>query len=158
MRQDPFLRRTTLALALAGASVNAWCQSAQRIEITGSAEPQAATSALRAPVAVDKTPQSVSVLTRELLDEQGVQTLTEALRNVSAVRGTDARDLFNFGLRIRGFEAGVLVTAWPCPVSSPHPTRWPAWRASRWSKDRPARCMAAARVPAMPASWVAWWR
>jgi len=109
MRQDPFLRRTTLALALAGASVNAWCQSAQRIEITGSAEPQAATSALRAPVAVDKTPQSVSVLTRELLDEQGVQTLTEALRNVSAVRGTDARDLFNFGLRIRGFEAGVLV-------------------------------------------------
>ena len=51
----------------------------------------------------------------ELIDEQGLQTLTEALRNVSAVRGTDARDLFNFGLRIRGFEAGVLVDGMALP-------------------------------------------
>lgn len=84
----------------------------QRVEITGAtlASDQAvAGSALRSALPIDKTPQSVVVLTRSLLDEQGTRTLTEGLSNVASVRGTDARDTLNFGLRIRGFEAGVLV-------------------------------------------------
>lgn len=86
--------------------------SPQRVEITASVPPgdaATASSALRSAVPVDKTPQSVVVLTRALLDEQGTRTLTEGLSNVAAVRGTDARDALNFGLRIRGFEAGVLL-------------------------------------------------
>lgn len=110
---------TAVAAACASASAQttsgspaAPAASAERVVITGSPSTEApgvATSALRSPTPIERTPQSVVVLTRELLDEQGAQTLTEALLNVSAVRGTDVRDQFNFGLRIRGFDAGVLV-------------------------------------------------
>jgi iron complex outermembrane receptor protein len=84
----------------------------QRVEITGgtlASDSAVAGSALRSALPVDKTPQSVVVLTRSVLDEQGTRTLTEGLANVASVRGTDARDALNFGLRIRGFEAGVLL-------------------------------------------------
>jgi iron complex outermembrane receptor protein len=84
----------------------------QRVEITGTtlaSDSAVAGSALRSALPIDKTPQSVVVLTRAVLDEQGTRTLTEGLGNVASVRGTDARDALNFGLRIRGFEAGVLL-------------------------------------------------
>jgi len=84
----------------------------QRVEITGAtlaSDSAVAGSALRSALPIDKTPQSVVVLTRSVLDEQGTRTLTEGLANVASVRGTDARDALNFGLRIRGFEAGVLL-------------------------------------------------
>ena len=82
-----------------------------RVEITGSAARAAgvATSALRSEIPVEKTPQSVIVLTRQLLDEQDAQTLPQALTNVSAVRTVDTRDLINGGFKIRGFAAGILV-------------------------------------------------
>jgi iron complex outermembrane receptor protein len=103
-------------IALCGVATPAWSQTAsttaQRVEVTGSGRADdfsVSTGALRAPIPVDQTPQSVLVLPRSLLDEQGVRTLTEALGNAASVRGTDARDQLNFGLRIRGFEAGVLV-------------------------------------------------
>ena len=98
--------------------------AAQRVEVTGSAmAPDAAlsTSALRSPVPIAQTPQSVLVLSRSLLDEQGVRTLTEALGNAASVRGTDVRDQLNFGLRIRGFEAGVLVDGVALPGTSSTP-------------------------------------
>ena len=96
----------------------------QRVEITANAlanDPAAAASALRSALPVDKTPQSVVVLTRAMLDEQGTRTLTEGLSNVASVRGTDTRDALNFGLRIRGFEAGVLLdgVALPGTFSTP---------------------------------------
>ena len=84
----------------------------ERVEIVGTAlpnNPSVSGSALRTPMSIEKTPQSVVVLTRSLLDEQGTRTLTDGLSNVASVRGTDARDALNFGLRIRGFEAGVLL-------------------------------------------------
>ncbi len=80
----------------------------QTIVVTGSNRAVAG-SALRTELPIDKTPQSVVVVTRSVLDEQGTRTLTEGLGNVASVRGTDARDALNFGLRIRGFEAGVLL-------------------------------------------------
>lgn len=108
-------RRSTLVCALLAAFQAASAQdssSPQRVEVTGSAERSDAglsTSALRLPVAIDKVPQSVVVLERRGLDEQGVQTLSEALRQVSNVRGLDDRDLSNSGLSIRGFDAGVVL-------------------------------------------------
>lgn len=96
----------------------------QSVQVTGTALRDSAgvsTSALRGAVPIDKTPQSVVVLPRELLEEQGVSTLTQALGNAASVRGTDARDHLNFGLRIRGFEAGVLVDGVALPGSSATP-------------------------------------
>ena len=121
------LPRTLCATAIAAACACAWAQtgpSTQRIEVTGSlpdSDTSVASGALRSRVPVDKTPQSVVVLTRQLVDEQGLRTLTEALTNSASVRGTDTRDQFNAGLRIRGFEAGVLIdgVALPGTFSTP---------------------------------------
>lgn len=120
MRHPHPWRPALLATTLAAAAQLACAQAGtpQTVEVTGSAErdnPAVAGSALRVALPIDKTPQSVVVLDRALLDQQGVRTLTEALANVSAVRGTDSRDRFNFGLRIRGFAAGVLVDGMALP-------------------------------------------
>ena len=76
---------------LAGASaasaqqVGGW--TADTIVVTGVresyAEPQAAT-ATRTATPIEQVPQSIQVLTRSLIDEQQLQTLTDALVNVSA--------------------------------------------------------------------------
>ena len=115
---------TPTAIAQAAACATAWAITGmapvlaqlsitpERVEIVGTAlpnNPSVSGSALRTPMSIEKTPQSVVVLTRSLLDEQGTRTLTDGLSNVASVRGTDARDALNFGLRIRGFEAGVLL-------------------------------------------------
>jgi iron complex outermembrane receptor protein len=121
---QPIHRCTPNVAAQAAACATAWALSgltpvlAQStttmppVEITGTMLPSdssVAESALRGAMPIDKTPQSVVVLPRSLLDEQGTRTLTDGLSNVASVRGTDTRDTLNFGLRIRGFEAGVLL-------------------------------------------------
>lgn len=132
---SPFNHRLTrlhtaaLAALMGAAAPAAWAQNntdaqaeAQRVQVTGRAVgPDVGNSALRVPLPLDKTPQSVVVLESALLDQQGVRTFTEALGNVSAVRSTDARDRYNFGPRIRGFAAGVLVdgVALPGTYSTP---------------------------------------
>jgi iron complex outermembrane receptor protein len=120
----PIKRFTPTAIAQAAAFAAAWsitgmapvlAQSTatlQRVEIVGTTLPNDSSvsgSALRSAMPIERTPQSVVVLPRSLLDEQGTRTLTDGLSNVASVRGTDARDALNFGLRIRGFEAGVLL-------------------------------------------------
>lgn len=94
-------------------------RTVERVEVIGSADNDAGatTSAARSQTPIAKTPQSVVVLTRRLLDEQGVTTLPDALRNVGAVRAMDARDVLNGGLRIRGFDAGVIVDGVTLPGS-----------------------------------------
>ena len=119
MNTQPDIRKTIIAgAALLALAAQAQSSDSQKVEVSGSAQrdqPGVSAAALRGATQIDKTPQSVVVITRDLIDEQGAQTLTEALGNVSAVRGTDVRDQFNFGLRIRGFDAGVLVDGLALP-------------------------------------------
>lgn len=113
-----------LSLAAPPVQAQSGGNTAQRVEVTGASaaqEASIATSALRSPVPIEQTPQSVVVITRNLMDEQGVRSLTQALGNAASVRGTDARDVLNFGLRIRGFEAGVLVDGVALPGTSSTP-------------------------------------
>lgn len=120
-RKHPLVLAISLALPAIAAAQDA---SPQRVDITGTAPREAtdtAPTATRSPVPIDKTPQSVVVLSRSLLDEQGARTVTEGLGNVASVRGTDARDILNFGLRIRGFEAGVLVDGVALPGQAATP-------------------------------------
>jgi iron complex outermembrane recepter protein len=83
----------------------------ERVEVIGTRSPLPgiAESALRSPVPIEKTPQSVVVISRKLIEDQDARTLTEVMNNVSAVRGVDPRDLANGGFRIRGFAAGIMV-------------------------------------------------
>ena len=96
----------------------------QRVEVTGNTDrdaPGIAASALRGAAPIERIPQSVVVLPRKLLEDQDVQTLTDATRNVSNVRGLDNRDLANGGFLIRGFDAAVLLdgVAMPGSFSTP---------------------------------------
>ncbi|MGO1072061.1 TonB-dependent siderophore receptor [Lysobacter sp. CA199] len=56
-----------------------------------------------------ETPQAVSTVTRETLDEQGVRRLGEALRNVAGVTSNDVYGFFD-GFNIRGFDASAGAT------------------------------------------------
>lgn len=110
-------------LALPAQAQNA---ALERVEITGSSAPAdnagVAASALRTPIAVERTPQSVVVISRQTLDEQGITTLAQAIGNVSNVRGVDERDLNNGQALIRGFGAGVLLDGLALPGLFSTPT------------------------------------
>jgi iron complex outermembrane receptor protein len=71
------------------------------------ATPDAAT--LRTPVPIQQTPQSVQVLTRNLIDEQGLTTLAEALRNVSGVVPAQPSEAVLIKPIVRGFASEVYV-------------------------------------------------
>jgi iron complex outermembrane recepter protein len=58
---------------------------------------------------VEQIPQSIVVLPRALLEDQGVQTLSDALRNVSNVSSLDNRDSNNRGFKVRGFDSATVV-------------------------------------------------
>lgn len=77
----------------------------QRAE--GYSENEAAT--LRTAVPIIETPQSIQVLTRDLLDDQEINTLDEALGNVSGVIPSLASEAVLVNPVIRGFEAEIFV-------------------------------------------------
>ncbi len=66
-------------------------------------------STLRTGVPILATPQSVQVLTRELLDDQENNTLDEALGNVSGVIPSLAAEALLANPIVRGFESEIFV-------------------------------------------------
>jgi len=73
-------------------------------------DPGAATSSTRTPTPLQQTPQSVSVVTRPLIDDQQVRTVSDALLNVSGVVPTNTALTPAFdNTLIRGFPAERLV-------------------------------------------------
>ncbi len=83
----------------------------QEIIVTGARNdgyvtPDATT--LRTPVPILETPQSVQVLTRQLLKDQELITLDEALQNVSGVVPSLASEALLANPIVRGFEAEIF--------------------------------------------------
>ncbi len=66
-------------------------------------------SATRTETPIEHIPQSIVVLPKALIDDQGSATLSEALRNVSNVSDVDQRESNLTGFRIRGFSAAAIV-------------------------------------------------
>jgi iron complex outermembrane receptor protein len=65
-----------------------------------------ATTATRTPTPLEEIPQSIQVITRPLISDQNNLTVTEALRDVSAVQGTNALQTPAYdSTYIRGFSA-----------------------------------------------------
>lgn len=62
---------------------------------------------------IQQIPQSIVALPKQVFEEQGSQTLSDALRNVSNVNTVDSRDQNNTGFKIRGFKAGLVVDGVP---------------------------------------------
>jgi iron complex outermembrane receptor protein len=106
--------------ALAGASaasaqdVGGW--TADTIVVTGVresyAEPQAAT-ATRTATPIEQVPQSIQVLTRSLIDEQQLKTLTDALVNVSGVVPSSTAQTVLQPTLVRGFSVNYFFDGTP---------------------------------------------
>ncbi|MEM1396805.1 MAG: TonB-dependent receptor plug domain-containing protein, partial [Pseudomonadota bacterium] len=63
----------------------------------------------RIPVPLDEIPQSIQVLTPTLLKEQELNTLSDALLNVSGVVPSQPSELVLANPVVRGFEAEIYV-------------------------------------------------
>jgi iron complex outermembrane receptor protein len=69
--------------------------------------------ALRTPVPIIETPQSVQVLTRTLIEEQDRRTLADALVNVSGVTPSKPEEAVLTFMNVRGFSADIFTDGLP---------------------------------------------
>ncbi|MFZ5748747.1 MAG: TonB-dependent siderophore receptor [Pseudomonadota bacterium] len=66
-------------------------------------------SVTRTPVPLNQVPQSIQVLTRQLIEDQEANTLDEALRNVSGVTASLPSEIVLVNPIIRGFEGEIFT-------------------------------------------------
>lgn len=120
----PSARRAWPLLALLCAAVQAQegppaGGSLPPVRISGEREPYAAEQSsgpTGQATRIEEIAQSVSVVPRRLAEDQGARSLSEALVNVSNVRGFDSRDANNNGaFRVRGFDAAVVLDGMAVP-------------------------------------------
>lgn len=77
-------------------------------------------SATRTETPIEQIPQSVISVTRKVIEDQDVHTLSDALRNVSNVSAIDPRDSNNSTFRIRGFQSATVVDGIAMPGYFPN--------------------------------------
>ncbi|WP_165396781.1 TonB-dependent siderophore receptor [Sphaerotilus mobilis] len=83
-----------------------------RVDITGAREryrAETTSAGTRSPTPTEQIPQSIVTLNRNLLQDQGSTTLSDALRNASNVNAVDSRDAWNSNFKVRGFNASTVV-------------------------------------------------
>lgn len=110
-------RLTPVALAAtlvfpAHAQTQATAADLPTVVVTGNRSPYvlpATRSATRTDTPVEQVPQSIVVLPKSLIEDQGARTLTDVLRNASNVNDVDERDANNVPFKIRGFTAATVV-------------------------------------------------
>lgn len=96
------------------------------VVITGERDadlPRTSSSGTRTETPIEHIPQSVIVLPRSVIDNQGSRSVSEALRNVSNVNNVDPRDSNNVGFKIRGFPAAMVVDGVALPGYFPNQER-----------------------------------
>ncbi len=108
---------TTLAIALAATSP-AMAQDKSEgwtpddIIVTGQKDAgyvAAEATTLRTPVSIQQTPQSVQVLTSALIKDQELNSIDEALANVSNVTPSHSSEMLLINPIVRGFEAEIFT-------------------------------------------------
>lgn len=77
-------------------------------------------SATRTETRIEETPQSIITVTKELIEDQGSETLSDALRNVSNVNTIDSRDSNMGSFKIRGFNSATVVDGIAMPGHFPN--------------------------------------
>jgi iron complex outermembrane receptor protein len=101
------------AVALLGASL-AQAQVTTLPEVTVSAtidtySVASGSAATRTNTPIEHVPQSVVVIPRAMIEDQGAKTVSDVLRNVSNVNEIDPRDANNVVFKIRGFTSATVV-------------------------------------------------
>jgi len=82
--------------------------------------PSTSKGGTRTETPIEYIPQSVVVVSRAIIEDQGSSTLSDALRNVSNVTQIDSRDSNNVTFRIRGFRAATVVDGVATPGYFPN--------------------------------------
>ena len=81
-------------------------------EGTGSYTAGTTTTTTRFPLTLRETPQSITVITRQQMDDFGLNTVTDALRNLSGVNGTKlgvGTGFFSRGFELQGQYDGMAM-------------------------------------------------
>jgi|GEM_PF-1399724 len=115
------LRMNKLALAFASGfvSVGAQAQTTGTVNslspVTVTADrvdgytPRATSAGTRTTTPIENIPQSVVVIDKRIIEDQGSSSLSDVLRNVSNVSSIDTRESNLTGFDIRGFSAATIV-------------------------------------------------
>jgi len=115
------LRMNKLALAFASGfvSVGAQAQTTGTVNslppVTVTADrvdgytPRATSAGTRTTTPIENIPQSVVVIDKRIIEDQGSSSLSDVLRNVSNVSSVDTRESNLTGFDIRGFSAATIV-------------------------------------------------
>lgn len=111
-----------ITLLVAGHS-SAQVATLSEVVVVGEQETYAvtrSTAGTRTDTPVEQIPQSVISVNRTLIEDQGVKTVSDALRNVSNVNVIDPRDTNIVSFKVRGFNSAVVVdgVAMPGPFSN----------------------------------------
>ena len=88
----------------------------EKITVTGQRDPLdlgKAFSATRTPTPLEKIPQSVQILPRDILTAQDLQTLSDAMQNVSGVTPSSTMQTVLFGPALRGFGTSYFFDGMP---------------------------------------------
>jgi len=118
------MRTSIIALASALAATSpAWAQDAStasgwtpEIVVTGvrdGYDVPAAAAATRVATPIEKIPQSIQSLTRQLIEDQDLQNLTDALVNVSGVVPTSQAQAVLQPTLVRGFKVNYFIDGIP---------------------------------------------
>jgi len=113
MRQT--YKKSHIALVIASSiSSGAFAQSTlPTVVVTGDRSAtyfsESTNSVTRTDAPIHEIPQSVVVLNKSLIEDQGARDMNAALRNVSNVSYVDTRDANNSSFKIRGFSSGFVV-------------------------------------------------
>lgn len=108
-------KKSHIALAIASSLASgAFAQSTlPTVVVTGDRSAayfsEATSSVTRTDTPIHEIPQSVVVLNKTLIEDQGARDMNAALRNVSNVSYVDPRDANNTSFKIRGFNSGFVV-------------------------------------------------
>jgi len=115
------LRMNQIAMALASSfvSLGAQAQTTGTVNslppVTVTADrvdgytPRATSAGTRTTTPIENIPQSVVVIDKRIIEDQGSSSLSDVLRNVSNVSSIDTRESNLTGFDIRGFSAATIV-------------------------------------------------
>ncbi|MBB3981390.1 outer membrane receptor for ferric coprogen and ferric-rhodotorulic acid [Sphingobium fontiphilum] len=107
------LAATSPALAQDASTTPGWTPEIVVTGLRDGYDVPAAASATRVATPVEKIPQSIQALTRQLIEDQDLQNLTDALVNVSGVVPTSQAQAVLQPTLVRGFKVNYFVDGIP---------------------------------------------
>lgn len=127
MSHSSMLQRTLISSLAAGYICIVHAQDVlqvEKIQVIADTEKSYSVSsgsvATRTDTRIEEVPQSIITVKKEVIEDQGSQTLSDVLRNVSNVNSIDKRDSNIVGFKIRGFNSATVIDGIAMPGYFPN--------------------------------------